>query len=282
MQLSGGGDAHFGRLGFHIERRALVRVLAVAHFLGLDELAVEGARELAAAFGAQGWRRLVHGAHVVGDHAVIGGGVFERLEHQVEALGVGQATGLEVFQDAGVVAGIDHDGHVFMVLGRRAHHGRAADIDVFDGGRQVATWLVDGGFERVEVNGHQVDRLDAVLGHDGVVDAATAEDAAVDFRVQGLDATVHHFCETGVVRDFYCGHAVVLQQFEGPARGEDFHTQGFQLPGKFEDPGLVGNTDQGTADRQAGGLVGHLNFHQKQRKSAKKATGFTRAPFWFD
>ncbi len=270
LQLGRGGDAHFGRLGLHVERRALVRVLAVAHFLGLDELAVEGARELAAAFGAEGFGGLINGAHVVGDHAVVAGGVFERLEHQVETLSIGQATGLEVFQHAGVVAGIDHNGHVFVVLGRRADHGRAADVDVFDGGRQVTAGFVDGGFERVEVDGHQVDRLDAVLVHDRVVGAATAEDAAVDFRVQGLDPTVHHFCETGVVRDFYCGHAVVLQQFEGPARGEDFHAQSFQLTGKFEDPGLVGDTDQGAADRQAGGLVGHFNFHQKQRSQQKR------------
>jgi hypothetical protein len=170
---------------------------------------------------------LVHGAHVVGDHAVVGGGVFERLEHQVEALGVGQAAGLEAFDDAGVVAGVDHDGHVFVVLGCRTDHGRAADVDVLDGGRQVAARLVDGGFERVEVDRNQVDRLDAVLVHDGVVDTATAEDAAVDFRVQGLDPTVHHFGEAGVVGHFHCGNAVVLQQLERAAGGEDLDAEGF-------------------------------------------------------
>ncbi len=34
---------------------------------------------------------LVDGAQVVGDHAVVGGGVLEGRERQVEALGVGQA-----------------------------------------------------------------------------------------------------------------------------------------------------------------------------------------------
>ena len=92
-----------------IERRALVRVLAVTHFLRLDELAVEGAREFAAAFSAQCLGSLVHGAHVVGDHAVIGGGVLEGLERQVETLSVGQATGFEAFEDIGVVAGVHHD-----------------------------------------------------------------------------------------------------------------------------------------------------------------------------
>jgi hypothetical protein len=56
----------------HVEGRALVRVLAVAQVLHLDELAVEGPRELAATFCAEGLGGLVHGAHVVGDHAVVG------------------------------------------------------------------------------------------------------------------------------------------------------------------------------------------------------------------
>ncbi len=279
LQLDGSGDTGFGRLGFDIERRALVRVLAVAHFLGLVELAVEGAREFAAAFGAQGFGGLVHGAHVVGDHAVVGCGVLESLEHQVEALGVGQATGLEVFHDAGVVAGVDHDGDVFVVLGSRADHGRAADIDVLDGGRQVATRLGDGGFERVQVDGDQIDRLDPVLLHDGVVGAATAEDATVDFRMQGLDPAVHHFREAGVVGDFDRGDAVVLEQLEGAAGRQDLDAKPLQFAGEFEDPGLVGNADQGTADRQAGSLVGHFRFHNAV-ESAKKAISRVSRLFW--
>ena len=52
LQLDGGGDAGLAFLRLDVERRALVRVLAVAHFLGLDELTVEGAREGAAVGGA--------------------------------------------------------------------------------------------------------------------------------------------------------------------------------------------------------------------------------------
>src|SRR5690606_30272791 len=111
--------------------------------------------------------------------------------------------------------------------------------------------------------------LDAVLAHDGIVNAATAKDAAVDFRVQGLDPAVHHFREARVIRDFYRSDAVFLEQLEGAAGGENFDAQGFEFTGEFKDPGLVGNADQGAADRQAGSLVGHLNFHQKQKESAK-------------
>src|SRR3989344_2012673 len=68
LQLNGAGHAGFTLLRFHVERRALVRILAVAHFLSLDELAVEGAREGATLFGAEDVAALGDGAQVVGDH----------------------------------------------------------------------------------------------------------------------------------------------------------------------------------------------------------------------
>ena len=277
LQLYCSGNAGFAFLCFHVERRALVRVLAVAHFLSLDELAVEGLREGAAGFGGQGCGRLVDGAQVVGDHAVVGGGVLEGLEHQGEALGVGQAAGLQAGQHVAVVTGVDHDGHVFVVLGGGADHGRAADVDVLDGVRQGAARLGHGGGERVEVDRHQVDRLDAVLGHDAVVDAAAAKDAAVDFRVQGLHPAVHHFCEAGVVGHFDRGYAVVLQQLEGAAGGEDFHAEVYQFAGELKDAGLVGDADQGAADREASGLVGHGGFHQAVKGFISKKADASRA-----
>ena len=130
-----------------------------------------------------------------------------------------------------------------MVFCCRTDHGRAADIDVLDGGRQVAARLGDGGFERVEVNRDQIDRLDAVLAHDVIVNAATAQDATVDFRVQGFHPTVHHFCKAGVVRDFNSGNAVVLQQLERTASGQDLDAEGFQFTGEIKDSGFVGNAD---------------------------------------
>ena len=58
----------------------------------------------------------------------------------------------------------------------------------------------DGGGERVEVHHQQVDRRDAVLRHDRIVDAAAAEQSAVDLRMQRLDAPVHDLGEAGVAR----------------------------------------------------------------------------------
>ena len=71
-----------------------------------------------------------------------------------------------------------------------------------------------------------------MLLHDTVILTATTEDAAVYFRMQGLHASIHHFRETGVVRDFGNRQAFICQQASG----------------EFDDTGLVRNTEQSAAD----------------------------------
>ena len=41
-----------------------------------------------------------------------------------------------------------------------------------------------------------------MLFHNAVVLAATTKNTAVDLRVQGLDASIHHFRKTGVIGHF--------------------------------------------------------------------------------
>ncbi len=183
--------------------------------------------------------------------------MLERLERQVEALGVGQPAVLQVVDHCRVVLGIDHDGDVLVVLRRTADHGRAADVDVLDGVRQGASGLGHRGCERIEVDRHQIDRRDAILGHHCAVQVAAAEDAAVDLRVQGLHPAVHHLREAGVVGHFDSRDAVVTQQLEGAAGGEDLDAEGFEVAGEVDDAGLVGHADQRAAHGKAGGMVGH-------------------------
>ena len=119
-----------------------MRVLAVTHVLRFDELAVEGLRERQTVVGAQFFRRLVNGAQVVGDHAVVSGSVFKGFQRQVEAGFVAQTVvRLQVVQHQRVVGGIHHNAHVGVVLGGRAHHGRATDVDVLNRQCQVAVRL---------------------------------------------------------------------------------------------------------------------------------------------
>ena len=257
LQLARSG--HAGLVGmFDVEGGDLVRVLAVAHVLRLDELGGEGARQRGAVFGGKRLGGLVDGAQVVGDHAVVGRGVLEGLQRQVEALGVGQAAGLQAFDHLTIVVGVDHDGDVLVVLRRAADHGRAADIDVLDGVGQGAARLGHGGGEGVEIDRHEVDRGDAMLAHHRAVQITAAENAAVDLRVQGLDPAVHHFREASVVGDFDGGDVVFTQQLEGAAGGQDFDAEGSEFAGEVDDAGLVGHADQCAANGKAEGMIGHF------------------------
>ena len=180
------------------------------------------------------------------------GGVAERLTRQVETGFVAQcaAAGFHFGGDGGEVGGIGNDGDVFPVFRGGAHHGRAADVDVFNRVFQRAVWLGDGGGEGVEVHAHQVDVADVVLFHSGNVikQIAPAENAAVDFWMQRFHAAVEHFGEACIVGHFDDGNARIGQELGRAAGGEDGHAELVERAGKFDGAGFVGKTDQGTFD----------------------------------
>lgn len=171
LQLLGGRDGRFLYLFFYIEGGLLVAVLTVAHILLLDVVEVQGTREAAGRLFGLAVVRRHQRAEVVGDHAVVGGGVLEGLDGEIEAGGIAQRAVVVVHlgNDGGVVAALHHDGDVFMVLGGGAHHGRAADIDILDRVFQRAIRARHGLGERIQIDDHHVDRLDVMLVHDGVV-----------------------------------------------------------------------------------------------------------------
>ena len=110
---------------------------------------------------------------------------------------------------------------MFPVFGGGAHHGRAADVNVFNRVFQRAACFGDGGGKGVEIDAHKVNIADAVFRHlRGVVaQIAPPEYAAVDFRVQGFDAAVQHFGKARVVRHFNHGDADIGKQLGGAACG---------------------------------------------------------------
>jgi hypothetical protein len=73
---------------------------------------------------------------------------------------------------------------------------------------------------------------------------AAGQDAAVHFRMQGLDAAVEHLRETGVVADFGDGQAGVTQHLGGAAGGQQLDTLGGEALGEFENTRLVGDGNQ--------------------------------------
>ncbi len=84
------------------------------------------------------------------------------------------------------------------------------------------------GLKRIEIDHHQVDSVNAMRLHDFSVKVATRKDAAMDFRMQGLDATFHQLGKACVVRDFTRRHAEARDGFAGAARRKNFDASGVQ------------------------------------------------------
>ena len=84
LNLVGSRNRGFFYLFFYIEGSLLVAVLAVAHILLLNEVQIQGAREAARRIFAFTVVSRYQATGVVGDHAVIRGGVFEGFDGEVE------------------------------------------------------------------------------------------------------------------------------------------------------------------------------------------------------
>ena len=115
------------------------------------------------------------------------------------------------FHQLFVVTGIGNDSNKWIILCRCAHHGRATDIDIFDGVFKRNIRLGDGGGEGIKIYDNHVDGWDIVLLHRIHVmrEIATREDATVHARMQRLHAAIHHLRKPGVVTDFHYLDAVL-------------------------------------------------------------------------
>ena len=192
------------------------------------------------------------GREVLGDGGVVGGGVGEGLLHEVEAGGLGEgAGGLDLAGDPLVVGRVDHHAHVGRVLGRAAHHGRPADVDLLD---HVGEGLAgrDRLAERVEVHHHEVDGRDVAGLHVGLVggEAAPVEDAAVDARVEGLHAAAQDLGGGGVLAHRDDPEPGVGEGLLGPPGGEQVDALRGEAPGEGHEPGLVGDGEESAANGQ--------------------------------
>ena len=67
-----------------------------------------------------------------------------------------------------------------------------------------------------------------MLGHYGFVLTPPAQNAAVNFGVQGFHPTIHHFREAGVVGDLHSRDARLRQQSIGSSGGQYLDVQGMK------------------------------------------------------
>src|SRR5690606_6348301 len=139
----------------------------------------------------------------------------------------------DVAKDFGVVGGVDDDGHIGVVLGGGADHGRAANVDILDD-VVIGSARGDGLLEGVEIDRDEVDGADFVLCHRGGVGWVVPyrKKSAMHFGVEGLDAAIHHFGKAGEVGDLAHRQAGIADQLVGAAGGDQFHAGGAQTSGK--------------------------------------------------
>ncbi len=239
LDLGGVGDGRRARAGGLVECRALVGVLPVPHGVALHEREVQDLGQ------RLGGLRLP--CQIAGDETVVARGVREHLGGQMPAHVRGDAGG--VFQGLDhdpVVGTVDHRQHVLVILGRRAQHRRSPDIDLFHDLRKACACVAAGAFEGVEVHHQKVDDADPGVPHGHAVVRAVrpSEQAAMDARVQGLQASVEHLREAGVGRDLHDRDPRVLQECRRAAGRKDLHARLMERAGKIDDAGLIRHADE--------------------------------------
>ena len=89
----------------------------------------------------------------------------------------------------------------------------------------------------------------------GVVDAAPCQQAAVNVRMQRLDAAVHDLREARDRRDVGHGDSRGAQRFRGAARRHDLEAQRSSASGERREPLLVRDAEQraGVSQRRLSG-----------------------------
>jgi hypothetical protein len=102
--------------------------------------------------------------------------------------------------------------------------------------------------------------------------------------MQRLDAAVHDLREAGEIVDGAHADAGALELLGGAARGDDLDAQIDEAGGKVDDPALVGDGQQGTADpycsrlrewlpRPGGGVLGDARSIGEARVSERPHGG---------
>ena len=237
--LVGGADAAAGVRRIGVEGAELVRVLAVAQVgLLLDHHRQAGRED-----GARG------GVQVARDLRVVGRRQREGLGRQLLArLRAHAAQRLDVAQDRCVLGRAGDRRHAGEVLRRRPQQRHAADVDLLQRLVEAGVRLAHRLREGVEVDDHEVDLLDAVLGQLGEVVGlvATGEEPGEDLRVERLDPAAEDLVRLGQVADGPDAvDARIGEVGAGAVGGEGLDAGIGQAAGKLDDAFAVTDGEKG-------------------------------------
>ena len=174
--------------------------------------------------------------------------MLERLRRQRCALGQRETAPRNGGEHVLVARRIDDDCDGWVILGSRAHHRRATDVDLLDAFVRGGA-AGDGVGERIQVDDHQLERLHAqffelleMLGPTGI-----GADTGVHPRMQCLDPAVESFGESGEILDLGDGNARVGDLRSGRSGGHQGHACVVQAGRQLDQSGLVVDTDQRAA-----------------------------------
>ena len=142
-----------------------------------------------------------------------------------------------------VLRRIDDNRHIFVILRRRAHHGRPADIDIFDGFFQRDAGLGNRFPERIQIDADEINADDAVLFHRGDMRriVADGQNPAVNFRMQRLHTPVHHLRKSRHIGHGHDRNAGLGNGFHRAAGGNEGDAARVKRFGEIDDSRLVGN-----------------------------------------
>ena len=137
-------------------------------------------------------------AHPARHGHIVGGGVREGLRREFGPEFVRESIARNRFQNARVLIRIDDDANARVVLCRSSDHGGSANIDLLDtlGARGPRGHRL---LEGIQIDDHQIDRVNPKLLHLIRVLVALGKDSAVDLGVKGFDAAIKALGETGDV-----------------------------------------------------------------------------------
>ncbi len=170
--------------------------------------------------------------------------MLERLLHQVEPeFQLGSPDAAELLEHVPVVRGIDDDEHVAKVLGRRPDQARPADVDLLDQRVERGLGVLRGLGEGIQVHDDEIDGRDSVARdrREVVGPRAAGQDAGMDGWMKGLDPAVHHFGESGHIRDAQDAQTSCRERRGRPSSRDEFDPEGAQAPAKVSQPGFIRN-----------------------------------------
>ena len=145
-----------------------------------------------------------------------------------------------------------------VVLGRRADHGRAANVDILDA-HFVRPAARNRLLKGVEIHNQQINGKYAVLMH-GVFmrgQVAVAEEAAVHHGMQSLDAAIHHFRKFCQLAHIFDRNTRRRNRAMRAARRDKFDAALMQSFRLVDEAGFIRNGEQRALDgRKASRIKG--------------------------